>query len=533
MDARANLEARIQEANALNLANMLQVLGADGKNIGKTAFLASFNEANENYHTEKENVKGDNNWIILPENNHFAILFSEVRPQAREAVNALIKTLRGTPEWLAKEYRVELVKDSPHYRNADNATRTKTFPEEYNPFDIGLTASVSVIETIPGNISGNHLNDQARIEFARDITRQTIEMLNDLNKAKCVWTDMKPGNILLREKDADGKNKIAVADLKGLYPVNHALVRKTLAFDKQVAKNAEDFTDMLKNQKQDECLFMRTEKGALEFNVKTANGNVKGEISEAELKDKLGKDFSKFNANLGAATPKLLESHAEKLFEMIGEKHKIRTVAYQARSLNESPGYTSAEYENASNKKYDSVKQARDSVLETWNKEYSYQLALVTYHAMTGETKLRKENFDFNRPIFQSPEGEKMKDMIIKLSANDLDQRMTLKQADKLVSGKPSVEEKRGRFIKSSSKLFSKAHIDTPLKEKEMPQKEIAKEKSVSFAPEQQEKERRGHEQQMMSKYDKSRPQMERKSSQIFRDKDKVEDTNTNKPRMK
>lgn len=83
--------------------------------------------------------------------------------------------------------------------------------------------------------------------------------------------------------------------------------------------------------------------------------------------------------------------------------------------------------------------EAREAVFLQWQKEYSYQLALVLYMLAANISekdpafeKIKENGFDFNYPIFKStPEGQRFKKLLIALSDPDPDKRMTIDIASK------------------------------------------------------------------------------------------------------
>src|SRR5579885_412689 len=57
------------------------------------------------------------------------------------------------------------------------------------------------------------------IEFAKDIGKQLSMIFSTMSAENIVWTDCKPGNLLLREND-DGSHQIVIADSKAILPVD-------------------------------------------------------------------------------------------------------------------------------------------------------------------------------------------------------------------------------------------------------------------------------------------------------------------------
>ena len=76
------------------------------------------------------------------------------------------------------------------------------------------------------------------------------------------------------------------------------------------------------------------------------------------------------------------------------------------------------------------------NVIKIWEKEYSYQLAIILYRVATGDTSdpqkvdgINKMPFNFDAEIFKSEEGGKFKNIIQKLSAEDPQKRMSFQDA--------------------------------------------------------------------------------------------------------
>lgn len=191
---------------------------------------------------------------------------------------------------------------------------------------------VTAMEYCPGSLKKaiENADDAQRIKVAIDVGSQLSEVLTYFAKKGVIWTDMKPGNLLMR-----AIIQIVIADTKGIMDPAGLYVRK--------------------------------------------NGTIQmGDLT----KEYLSEDFQ---------------------------------LKWQ---MNTKP----------------------ETVLNVWNKEYSYQLAVVLHYMATGterhayispwqeeqQKQLMNSNepvFNFNYPIFQTEQGKRLQTVIENLGAKDSTQR--------------------------------------------------------------------------------------------------------------
>lgn len=109
------------------------------------------------------------------------------------------------------------------------------------------------------------------------------------------------------------------------------------------------------------------------------------------------------------------------------------------------------------------AKNARTTMMAQWEKEYSYQMAVLIYFTLTGQNKYREEPFDFKTPAFNfnTPEGAQMKKLIEQLSHDNPDDRMTHQAAIKVIKQSPEL----GNIIKQTDAI-NKAAVTAKSKSK-------------------------------------------------------------------
>lgn len=500
------LETR-EFANSLQLSPLLDAYTQQEK-IGKE-------KTKELLESNNKKVKvsatfGDNNTgLMIQKPQSCVIVVSLMREYARNARHAL--DVLQAP-WLAKEYRVERTGESGLFKNKDKQFY-KTYPLDFNTKNESFN-SISVMEHFPDTVQGRIKslgdNNEARIDFTCQLGQQVCSMLSDLQKSDVIWSDFKAGNLLLRK---DGT--IGVSDFKAFFPANQALVRKYPAYDRRIiATNDDDFMKMKNLLKEDEFLVQVPDADqSIKFSVRNSKGElVEGSISKEELAAKF-KDESEYNAFFDKISSSRLSAvDANKLYEIAAAQGKARAAAYAVEYIQISDSFVSSAFNKVRDKKYESPEIARESVNQTWQKEYSYQLAGLLYESMTGIKKFNREqyhamgddapefkktitpDFDFNKEVFNSPDGQQMKTLISSLgSDDDFTQRMAIQDAAVILN---NMQQKRGLestpvkeveaevtekpLRRSISRSISKKFLGSGLREKE----EITPEKEIKIEPE-------------------------------------------------
>lgn len=199
------------------------------------------------------------------------------------------------------------------------------------------------------------LDDNARLKFAAQVGKDLSIMLNELQTKNILWTDLKPGNILIRE----GKiPEMVIVDLKG-------------------------FTHLQDITIKEDTIYTRLKKN---------------EASEG---------YRKLNATLSTSPPYLSQDNET----MISYITKI----------------------SEGTKPLDHANEARNAIFEKWEKEYSYQLATVLYVIAANVNEKSEDflkdgkiNFDFNKDVFKTIEGRKLRDLIRWLADPDPNKRLSI-----------------------------------------------------------------------------------------------------------
>lgn len=252
---------------------------------------------------------------------------------ARSSSNVALERLEVDgvpPPWLTDTF-VEVNQQAPHDDFND--------PDGYD-FDTSRTESIKIQEActpLSARLEEIHREDNQNKEdeittLAVRVGSQLSGLLGDISKQNVIWTDLKPGNILLRK---DPIHMVAISDTKAFRPV--------------------------------EQLFTET---------------------------------------------KVDENGVSSLVV----KHEDTTGAYISAKAR--------------------IDCSPEETIQEWNKEYSYQIAVVLYRIATNETKTTDQKFDFDEtkhPYFASEEGKRLKYLIEALSHPEPDQRMKHGDAQELL----------------------------------------------------------------------------------------------------
>jgi serine/threonine protein kinase len=492
---KKNLSKKIEFANELQLDQIINTLSKDGKPLTKKSKLDLenvFNEKNDKL-AKINKVVGNNNIVLILDKNQTAILICETKQQVRAMVASITEHFGSTPGWLAKEYRVDTssIESKRYKKNTSYASRT--YRPEHNEFDMRQFISVSIIEAFPDSLLARVKevtkvnDDEANMRLVCNMGKQVCGMLDDLKKAGCLWTDLKPGNILIRENDS-----IGVADIKAFQLYEQALVMKCDSPYENIScewitKTDEEFS--LKVDRLEEGQFLiKTPKNmddGIDFCVSKNNEKIKGKITLEELKAKVNDEkkyeiiLRKLTKDNDAFSLGLNMDESRHLFSIASEKIGSVPVNYKVYYLDVTDVFTSTTCDSVRDKRYPDPKTARQMGFEMWNKEYSYQLAILLYFMATGIEKGKQEKFDFNKPIFRTIEGQALQKLIIELSVEKMENRKTIEEAYAILSHienkynmdkdldkeKQSPIHKRGLFAKTKS--LSKSIIERSyLKEK-------------------------------------------------------------------
>lgn len=140
-----------------------------------------------------------------------------------------VKSLGGTeskpPKWLAKKHGEAVLKDECEYikRESPVAHSLNKFPTKFEGY-------IAIVEKCPKTLSKrikevhestSDTKNEEILRLTQDVGLQIFGMLDEISKKGVIWTDMKPGNILLRDND-----ELAIADTKAFNKPETMLYRQ-------------------------------------------------------------------------------------------------------------------------------------------------------------------------------------------------------------------------------------------------------------------------------------------------------------------
>lgn len=196
---------------------------AENSTINQAQFQELLNQALPGNNFQVEQLGGQNNKNFkiknLDDNAVVIIQFGRCRETAHQAMQLLSKN-GDRPSWLADQYA--------RNSTADPFNQDNTIDNKLNQFDYSSKVNVTAMEmcatSLDSRIRELHQNPNTQpqqvVDFAANVGVQMNYILNQLDKAGVVWTDMKIGNLLLRENDA-----VVVADTKAFLPVDQMIMK--------------------------------------------------------------------------------------------------------------------------------------------------------------------------------------------------------------------------------------------------------------------------------------------------------------------
>jgi hypothetical protein len=451
MDSRSDEQLRQEFVNKLALASILDAHANKQMHMhaatAASTFLNCF--SNDNKHLEGEykiRAVGNNNTVLLLQQGKYdlAVTISELPLPAIHAA----ELLKDKP-WLGKADRVERTNpDAPYYKKF-NETQNKTYPTDINHDNAWKCASVAINEnysrgSLASLASNEKLSVDDRINMCCRIGLAMINMIEDVQEQKCIWADLKPGNVLLKSDYS-----IGVPDIKAFFPYQETLV--DIPADTYVTSNTrndEEFNLQKENIK-DNMLMLKLPAAnnpieSIDYCIRNIEGKiVEGSIKRDELESRLkaGEKFDEAEFNNKMNAGRYMTKWNKAVYDIIAEQQQqlTRTIAYRPRFLDVTKGLVSdAFYDNQDAMRYASPELAREGANDAWNKEYPWQFANSLYFMATGEEKIPGKEFDFNKEIFNNPEkypdGTRIMELIKNLSNENPDKRMILNDA-KIVLG--------------------------------------------------------------------------------------------------
>ena len=428
-------------AKKLELQTIIEYLEKNGKPLPedgarKEAIGKLFNESNKS--AQVHDVVGGNNTVLILNNSDCVVVISGTGSAVSDTVKKVTENAGGMPPaWLAKEFRHESISPSS-------------------------TTTISISEHFPNSLERvlkqQEMNPDNRIALACDVGQQVCSMLQDLQKSGCLWSDLKPGNIMLRND-----NSIAVSDKKALVTYEKVIVNKLpLAYEKQIIKKDADL-QLNGSQLKDNHMLVQAPQTAtdpIQYQVRNQKGElINGSISNEELKAKYNniQDYEAFREKLNNKPVILLED-MKKIIGVVSDKHGTLREGYRANfDETSTKAFVSTSYKQEDDKLHNTDEEARNAAIARWEKEYSYQLAEVLYMVMTGHdndfSPDKPANFNLEQPIFDTDDGKKMKSLIEKLKVDNPQERLSLHEAyAELSKIRPPVE----RVQQPSEELLSK-----------------------------------------------------------------------------
>lgn len=279
------------------------------------------------------------NFIIETDDASIVLQLGMRLPVTDTAVKSL-RSKNSQPIWLAKKHGEAILTDESEFvtRESPPEHSLNNFPSKYEGY-------VAIVEKCPKTLHSRlteihstsiESKNEDVLRLTQNIGSQLFGMLDEISSRNILWTDMKPGNILLRDND-----EVAIADTK--------------AFNKS------------------ETMLYRRQKGANVINYSSA-------VTEGYL----SQDFR------------------IKRIEMACERNDLKQI---------------------------------------WQKEYSYQMAMMLYYLATNTEVISPRwpdeiypPLNFDLPVFKTEVGQRLQSIIERLAHDDPIVRMNCKDAAKLLS---------------------------------------------------------------------------------------------------
>lgn len=179
---------------------------------------------------QPENVRligGENNinFLIETADKRISMVIQlGVRPYA---VNEACRVLGRRQVWLAEQYGEQRWYTGKSERINDGSRCNR----EINLFMTGDYGYFLMMERCKGSLTekvaalhATKASPNERIAFAQKIMKQLVDVLSIVSKNDIIWTDLKPGNILLR----GDQDQVVISDMKAFRLVSQVLVRSNL-----------------------------------------------------------------------------------------------------------------------------------------------------------------------------------------------------------------------------------------------------------------------------------------------------------------
>lgn len=219
-------DPRIQLASELNLGDVLSSFEAVIKGEMDADELVNSDQIKKAINSKSGNsikyLGGDNNKNYIIKNSDdsasLVLQLSTCKDTSLEAVNLLSKS---EPSYLAKCFQFSQAFP------ASNATSGLSEEDQ-------LPRVVRVVELCDSNLENKtkEMQPQDRVIFAAELTGKCSHMLGDLSKNRVLWTDFKPGNVLL-----DTEGNIKVPDTKAFIKVDDLVEKNNKVEFEDVTKS--------------------------------------------------------------------------------------------------------------------------------------------------------------------------------------------------------------------------------------------------------------------------------------------------------
>lgn len=169
---------------------------------------------------------GTNNVNFMIETDDAEIVLQlGVRVPVTDTAVKSLSTESKPPKWLAKKHGEAVLKEECEF-----VKRESPVAHSLNKFPTKFEAYIAIVEKCPKSLSArikevhestSDTKNEDILKLTQNIGSQIFSMLDDINKKGVIWTDMKPGNILLRDDD-----QLAIADTKAFNKPETMLYRQ-------------------------------------------------------------------------------------------------------------------------------------------------------------------------------------------------------------------------------------------------------------------------------------------------------------------